>query len=416
MGVDEIKSQGFSLKDLFRDVSYQVDYYQRDYTWGEEEVRTLLRDLCTSFAYWSNDPALIRRPGNAPQYFLGPFVYYEQSKNRRCLVDGQQRFVTLHLLFLQLRARVREHGDARRVDRLNRAITTDGAHFSIGISDHEPVLRAIDEGRVYETGLGDSLSRRNLWARSQQIETQLAEELDADKLDRFTDWLLDRVVLVGIRAANQDHGYRMFETMNDRGTRLTAVDLLKSHLLANVGTGEDQLNTRWQEMLRELATDREDPGAAARFIKATLLARYSRPDHAEDRRQIDANLNVWVRQNAKVPGAATRSPRELPGLRAEPAGDGTALQTSPRRGPRTEEGRRQAGGGVVQRAQRARRTDGRGPRRHPPHRPPIVVRAERGHDTHHPDPTEALPPPLRPHLEPRTTRLPHPGTRRRPAT
>ncbi|MBO3682648.1 DUF262 domain-containing protein [Streptomyces sp. NEAU-YJ-81] len=109
-GVDEIKSQGFSLKELFRDVSYQVDYYQRDYTWAEEEVRTLLRDLCTSFAYWSNDPALIRRPGNAPQYFLGPFVYYEQSKNRRCLVDGQQRFVTLHLLFLQLRARVRDHG------------------------------------------------------------------------------------------------------------------------------------------------------------------------------------------------------------------------------------------------------------------------------------------------------------------
>ncbi|MFF4484727.1 DUF262 domain-containing protein [Streptomyces sp. NPDC001520] len=246
MGVDEIKSQGFSLKELFRDVAYQVDYYQRDYTWGEEEVRTLLRDLCTSFSHWSNDPALIRRPGNAPQYFLGPFVYYEQSKNRRCLVDGQQRFVTLHLLFLQLRARVRDHGDARRVDRLNRAITTDGAHFSIGISDHEPVLRAIDEGRVYETGLGDSLSRRNLWVRSQQIEAQLAEELDADKLDRFTDWLLDRVVLVGIRAANQDHGYRMFETMNDRGARLTAVDLLKSHLLANVGTGEDQMNTRWQ--------------------------------------------------------------------------------------------------------------------------------------------------------------------------
>ncbi|MGO4424014.1 hypothetical protein AB4Z54_36320 [Streptomyces sp. MCAF7] len=51
MGVDEIKSQGFSLKELFRG-----------------------------------------------------------------LVDGQQRFVTLHLLFLQLRARVRDHGDARRVD------------------------------------------------------------------------------------------------------------------------------------------------------------------------------------------------------------------------------------------------------------------------------------------------------------
>ncbi|MGA6220936.1 GmrSD restriction endonuclease domain-containing protein [Streptomyces umbrinus] len=297
MATDEIKSQGFNLKELFRDVSYEIDYYQRDYTWGEEEVRTLLRDLCTSFRQWGSDPALLRRPGNAPQYFLGPFVYYEQSRNRRCLVDGQQRFVTLHLIFLQLRARAQDLGYTRPVDRLNRTITTDGHHFSVGISDHEPVLRAISQGRTYEPGAGDSLSRRNLWARSQQIAALLAEELDSERLDRFIDWLLDRVVLVGIRAVNQDHGYRMFETMNDRGARLTAVDLLKSYLLSNVGSREDELNTNWQEMLRELATDREDAGAPARFIKAALLARHVRPRDADDRRQIDNNLNVWVRKN-----------------------------------------------------------------------------------------------------------------------
>lgn len=207
--------------------------------------------------------------------------------------------VTLHLLFLQLRLAAQERADFRAVDRLNRVITTDGEHFSLGITDHEPVLRAVTQARRYETGLGDSLSRRNLWARSQQIESQLAEELDAENLTRFTEWLLDRVVLVGIRAASPDHSYRMFETMNDRGARLTAVDLLKSHLLSHVGAGEDQLNTQWHEMLRELATDREDTTAASRFIKAFLLARCAREGLAEDRRQIDSNLNVWVRQNAE---------------------------------------------------------------------------------------------------------------------
>ncbi|MFE7834780.1 DUF262 domain-containing protein [Streptomyces sp. NPDC057474] len=298
MGSDEIRSQGFSLKELFRDVTYEIDYYQRDYTWGEAEVRTLLRDLCGSFKNWSTDPAYLRRPHTAPQYFLGPFVYYEPSKNRRQLVDGQQRFVTLHLLFLQLRLAAQERGDARAIDRLNRVITIDGEIFSLGITDHEPVLRAIVAVRKYETGAGDSLSRRNLWARSQQIESQLAEELDTENLHRFTEWLLDRVVLVGIRAANSDHGYRMFETMNDRGARLTAVDLLKSHLLSHVGANEDQLNTQWHEMIRELATDREDPTAASRFIKAFLLARCAREGQDDDRRQIDSNLNVWVRQNA----------------------------------------------------------------------------------------------------------------------
>ncbi|WP_327321095.1 DUF262 domain-containing protein [Streptomyces sp. NBC_01210] len=308
MGADEIRSQGFSLNELFRDVTYEIDYYQRDYTWGDEEVRTLLRDLCDSFKHWLGDSAYRRRPHTAPQYFLGPFVYHEPSKKRRFLVDGQQRFVTLHLLFLQLRLSAQEAGDTHTVDQLNRVITTDGKHFSVGITDHDPVLQAVSEGRKYEAGAGDSLSRRNLWARGQQIESQLAEELDAEKLHPFTEWLLTRVVLVGIRAAGPDHGYRMFETMNDRGARLTTVDLLKSHLLSNVGSAEDQLNTQWQEMLRELSTDRDDPQAASRFIKAYLLARCAREDCDEDRRQITTNLNVWVRHNAEYLGLTPGRP------------------------------------------------------------------------------------------------------------
>lgn len=97
-------------------------------------MRTLLRDLCKSFTDWSNNPAFIRRPASAPHYFLGPFVYYEQSRNQRFLVDGQQRFVTLHLIFLQLRVLAKGFGYDRGVDRLNRAITTDGNDFSIGTS------------------------------------------------------------------------------------------------------------------------------------------------------------------------------------------------------------------------------------------------------------------------------------------
>ncbi|MFJ5220720.1 DUF262 domain-containing protein [Streptomyces sp. NPDC088354] len=308
MAADEIKSQGFSPKELFREVTYEIDYYQRDYAWGEDEVRTLLRDLCDTFKAWSTDPVLLRRPHTAPQYFLGPFVYHEPSKHRRYRVDGQQRFVTLHLIFVQLRLWAQEAGYPRSVDRLNRVITTDGDHFSVGITDHDPVLRAVTEGRKYEPGPGDSLSRRNLWARSQQIESQLVEELDAEKLHLFTEWLLDRVVLVGIRAADADHGYRMFETMNDRGARLTAVDLLKSHLLSNVGSGEDQLNTQWHEMLRELTTDREDPTAASRFIKAYLLARCAREGRDDDRQQITTNLNVWVRHNAAHLGLVPERP------------------------------------------------------------------------------------------------------------
>ncbi|WUO51686.1 DUF262 domain-containing protein [Streptomyces sp. NBC_00280] len=145
-------------------MTYEIDYYQREYTWGEDEVRMLLLDLCGSFRNRSLNPSYLRRPQTAPQYFLGLFVYYEPSKNRRYLVDGQQRFVTLHLIFLQLRLVAQERADHRAVDRLNRVITTDGEHFSLGITDHEPVLRAATQARRYESGVGDSPG--SAWRRS----------------------------------------------------------------------------------------------------------------------------------------------------------------------------------------------------------------------------------------------------------
>ncbi|MFG2426119.1 DUF262 domain-containing protein [Streptomyces sp. NPDC048448] len=192
MGSDEIRSQGFSLKELFREMTHEIDYYQRDYTWGEDEVRTLLRDLCDSFKSWSTDPAYLRRPGTAPQYFLGPFVYYEQSRSRRCLVDGQQRFVTLHLIFLQLRRLAQEFGYSRAVDRLNRVITTDGEHFAVGIADHEPVLRAVVEGHKYETGAGDSRAATSGRAASRSSpsssKTSTRSDVTASPNGCWTGW------------------------------------------------------------------------------------------------------------------------------------------------------------------------------------------------------------------------------------
>ena len=64
--------------------------------------------------------------------------------------------------------------------------------------------------------------------------------------------------------------FRIFESMNDRGTRLTPVDLLKSFLLSHVGEGEEDLNLRWRRMLSELTISRDDEGAPTRFLKAAL--------------------------------------------------------------------------------------------------------------------------------------------------
>ena len=304
MGSSSISGDSFSLSELFSKATYMIDYYQREYAWSAEDVRTLVDDLCSQFDEAIQDPKTRRGMRNADPYFLGPFVYYEQRGDGRFLVDGQQRFTTVHLIFLHLQRQARDlrHRDAEaRLDRVIREAHRGSWRFRIDIPERRDLLQALYDGRKYELPeYGASLSLRNLHARSLELEQLLGARLDADDLPRFTEWLLDRVILVGIQAPSRDTGFRIFESMNDRGARLTAVDLLKSFLLSRVGQDEEDLNKRWRDMLASLTPAREDPGAPGRFLKSVLIAHYARlGDGFRDRDEINAALHLWIRQNAE---------------------------------------------------------------------------------------------------------------------
>jgi hypothetical protein len=134
--------------------------------------------------------------------------------------------------------------------------------------------------------------------RAREAEELLEQQLDAEARPQFAIWLLNHVVMVGIRAPSPDNAYRIFETMNDRGARLTSVDLLKSFLLSNAGSEEASLNERWRQMLGELTATRDDHDAPGRFIKAALIAKYAGVGGtiATDAEEIGTALNVWVQR------------------------------------------------------------------------------------------------------------------------
>jgi hypothetical protein len=296
----DISVSNLTLKQLFEESFYTIDYYQREYAWGEEEVRTLITDLREAFFEWADARELRRRPHLAPQYFLGPFVYYEQGRGLRSLVDGQQRFTTLHLIFLQLHIIGRHQGKRAITEMLGpvvRRYDNYRPRYRIDLEERSSVLDAIFDERRYEPSAGDSLSVGNLWRRSQDIET-LLREIPSEYYTFFVNWLLDRVMLAGIRAPDSGNAFRIFESMNDRGARLTPIDLVKSYLLANVGEDEAKLNEDWRRMLAELTTARDDPLAPARFVKAALQAKHARlQDGSDDMAEIDKALNLWVRRH-----------------------------------------------------------------------------------------------------------------------
>ncbi|SDT78928.1 GmrSD restriction endonuclease domain-containing protein [Actinoplanes derwentensis] len=303
MGGSSISGDSFALSDLFSKATYAIDYYQREYAWTAGDVRTLVDDLCSQFDEAVQDPKTRRGMRYADPYFLGPIVYYEQRGGSRFLVDGQQRFTTVHLIFMHLHRQARElrlRDAEARLDRVIREAHGGTWRFRIDIQERRDLLQALYNGRKYEVpDHGASLSLRNLHARSLELEQLLAERIAADDLSRFTDWLLDRVILVGIQAPSRDTGFRIFESMNDRGARLTAVDLLKSFLLSHVGQDEEELNKSWREMLASLTPAWDDHGAPGRFLKSVLIAHHARlGGEFRDRDDINMALHLWIRQNA----------------------------------------------------------------------------------------------------------------------
>jgi Protein of unknown function DUF262/Restriction Enzyme Adenine Methylase Associated/Protein of unknown function (DUF1524) len=305
MRTDGITGDSYSLRALFDgDTVYTIDYYQREYAWSEDDVRVLVEDLRREYDDYSRHQKTSRsRRQQPPPYFLGPFVYYQDPEGSRFLVDGQQRFTTLHLIFIATRRLLRDQGAAQEAGILDRAIMTfdnrGQRRYRIGIEERVPALNAFYQGRPYEPPGNATLSVRNLTSRAREIEELLDQQLDTEARPGFAVWLLNHVVMVGIRAPSQDNAYRIFETMNDRGARLTSTDLLKSFLLSNAHGDEASLNDRWRQMLGELTAVRDDHDAPARFIKAALTAKYAGVggSTAADASQIGSALNVWVQKN-----------------------------------------------------------------------------------------------------------------------
>ena len=297
-----ITGKAFSLDALFQGrTTYAIEYYQREYAWGPEEVRTLLSDLVEEFERTGGARRSWRTV--APEFFLGPFVYADEDGDRRFLVDGQQRFTTLHLIFLHLLRMAPEDARPRTLHRLRNAVVAgyDGerTRFRLDIDERQKAMDALLSGQAFEVQLGDSLTVQNLWKRSGQVREELAERVQSDQHDRFVDWLLDRVIMVGIEAVDRDSGFRIFESMNDRGARLTSIDLMKSFLLSRANRDVEKLNGLWRDMIGEVTRRRGDVDAPKEFLKAYLIGRHADLTDGSDAQKINDVPHIWVRAHAR---------------------------------------------------------------------------------------------------------------------
>lgn len=301
-----IEGKARTVRELLKGVKYSIDYYQREYKWGEKQARELIDDLTGKFLEDYQPTHQRKQVAGYPHYFLGAIIISKKD-NANFIVDGQQRLTSLTILLMLLRNLQKERSDQVNVDELIVSEKFGEKSFNLDVDERTPCMDALFESQPFDAS-DRTPSVQNLAARYADMEGAWPEELRGDALPYFIDWLSENVHLVEITAYSDDDAYTIFETMNDRGLSLSPTDMLKGYLLANIATNKRvAANARWRERIATLnEVGRE---VEADFFKAWLRSQYAtkirerkRGAKAEDFDRIGTEFHRWLRDASEAIG------------------------------------------------------------------------------------------------------------------
>jgi alkylated DNA nucleotide flippase Atl1 len=235
---------------------FQVPLYQRTYSWQEQQLATLWRDI-------REQAAGLTTASSRSTHFLGSVVLAPSASmqaggvQRWLVVDGQQRLSTLMLLLAAIRDHVAADNE-RDADRIHRQYLVN--EFRAG-DDHLRLLPTQADRAAFRAHIlraasatsGDGIGTAYRFFRSALVS---ADDPDDDQdITRIEAVVREQLSLVEITADRGDNVYRIFESLNNTGLRLTQADLLRNYIFMLLPTrGEDVYCHVWLPMQSRLST------------------------------------------------------------------------------------------------------------------------------------------------------------------
>jgi len=252
----------YNVSDIFSidsQIKYVIPKYQREYIWGKDQWETLLNDL----------------EENDNGHFIGSIICINMGTDALGVIpleviDGQQRLTTISLLYCAIYEKLStlskdnpEDTDlvVEAVNLKNRLtqkskkgeLKLELSYQSNNFADYQAILAEIN---IYK-GLPikpSNLGNRRIY-RAYNFFRDKISDLDSEKtLD-----LLEKInscLLVKIEVNTHSDAFILFESLNNRGIPLSAIDLIKNKLISklesnNICTIDDAFNS-WLTLIENL--------------------------------------------------------------------------------------------------------------------------------------------------------------------
>jgi hypothetical protein len=252
---------------------YRIPPFQRDYSWSEEEWEDLWMDILETI-----------EPNGEPAHYMGYLVLQSDDDKVFDVIDGQQRLTTLSLIVLatlkQLQSLISQGVEVLKTEqRLNQLRQTYVGYLDpVTLVARSKLSLNRNNDQYYQTylvPLVDNLPQRGFRSSEQALrkaflwfEKKLNEYVkksnESDQgllLAQFVDRLSDRLFFTVITVTDELNAYRVFETLNARGVRLSATDLLKNYLFSVLDRSPQPaqeikaLENRWELMVGRLGSE-----------------------------------------------------------------------------------------------------------------------------------------------------------------
>lgn len=295
-----------SLQEILSNHTFGIDYYQREYRWGEKQIVQMLDDFHDAFfEYYDPTHENTQEVKKYGYYYMGCIVCTGGVEKQ--IIDGQQRLTSLTLLLIYLQHLQKEAG-INQPD-ISKLIYTDdfGVNcYNINVPERTACLDALIDHKHFEPGDESSV---NIVERFKDIQENFPDDLKGDALPFFIYWLISKVLLLEIETPSEDEAHTIFLTMNDRGLSLNSAEMMKALIFQQIYESDRKTaNESWQGCMKriKLALAEGSDKADVEFLSTLMRAKYAqtlrtggKESEDMDYELLGEKFHTWVRQNAK---------------------------------------------------------------------------------------------------------------------
>lgn len=285
----EVKAHVHTIAKL-KDYHFLVPDYQREYVWKvDDQVEQFLADIASEF-----------EPGAKEQssYFIGSIIIVKNG-SKYDVIDGQQRLTTTVLTMCALRDLLRGQAMDPRQTQYFQTIESWLSSFDMDANEVQVRLELqYEESRDFLLRLiqgqpippDDTASIRRMREAYECIKLHLQQYLNIslEALAEYARYFLTRIDLVVIESENLSSALKIFETINQRGAGLNAMDLVKNLLFSKAkGNDFSRIKEKWKALTGHLQRAGEGD-SPLRFLRYFLMARHYQGILRED------ELYKWI--------------------------------------------------------------------------------------------------------------------------